>query len=180
MFFHFHCENFKAKEDRRVHFLSLPILLLKILYAGFPIKNVGNDKKRNEQENSPTKGGGKPAMTHNPYLIHPAMIVERKQESTDILTIRLRLTAPAHQEAFRFQAGQFNMLYVFGVGEVAISIVSDPDELDFPDHTIERNLPQLWKEISVERLDDTVTGPSCATGPVLWKDDSEMLLQEID
>ena len=62
-------------------------------------------------------------MTHNPYLIHPAMIVERKQESTDIVTIRLQLTNPAHQKAFRFQAGQFNMLYVFGVGEVAISIV---------------------------------------------------------
>jgi NAD(P)H-flavin reductase len=75
-------------------------------------------------------------MTHNPYLIHPAMIVERKQESTDILTFRLQLTDPAHQEAFRFEAGQFNMLYVFGVGEVAISIVSDPDKPDFLDHTI--------------------------------------------
>ena len=28
----------------------------------------------------------------------------------------------------------------------------------------------------VERLDDTVTCPSWATGPVLWKDDSEMLI----
>lgn len=38
------------------------------------------------------------------------------------------------------------MLYVFGVGEVAISIVSDPDEPEFLDHTIERNLSQLWNE----------------------------------
>ena len=75
-------------------------------------------------------------MTHNPYLIHPATIVERKQESTDIVTFRLQLTDPALQKAFRFEAGQFNMLYVFGVGEVAISIVSDPDEPDFLDHTI--------------------------------------------
>ncbi len=75
-------------------------------------------------------------MTHNPYLIHPAIITERKQESTDIVTLRLQLTDPAHQEAFRFEAGQFNMLYVFGVGEVAISIVSDPGEPGFLDHTI--------------------------------------------
>ncbi len=75
-------------------------------------------------------------MTHNPYLIHPASIVDKKQESTDIVTFRLELTDPAHRESIRFKAGQFNMLYVFGVGEVAISIVSDPDEPGFLDHTI--------------------------------------------
>ncbi|HBP87790.1 MAG TPA: Ni/Fe hydrogenase subunit gamma, partial [Nitrospiraceae bacterium] len=75
-------------------------------------------------------------MPHNPYFIHPAMIVDKKQESTDIVTFRLQLTNPAHQESFRFEAGQFNMLYVFGVGEVAISIVSDPGEPEFLDHTI--------------------------------------------
>ena len=75
-------------------------------------------------------------MTRNPYLIHSAVIVERKQESTEIVTFRLQLTDPAHREVFRFEAGQFNMLYVFGVGEVAISIVSDPDKPVFLDHTI--------------------------------------------
>ncbi len=74
-------------------------------------------------------------MTHNSYLIQPAMIVERKQESTDIVTLRMQLTDPAFQKSFRFEAGQFNMLYMLG-GEVAISIVSDPDELEFLDHTI--------------------------------------------
>ena len=75
-------------------------------------------------------------MAHNPYLIHPAEIVEKKQESPTIATFRLRLTDPATRESFRFKAGQFNMLYVFGVGEVAISIVSDPEEPGFLDHTI--------------------------------------------
>jgi NAD(P)H-flavin reductase len=75
-------------------------------------------------------------MTHNPYLIHPATIVDKKQESTDIVTFRLQLKDPQQQKQFCFQAGQFNMLYVFGVGEVAISIVSDPDEPQFLDHTI--------------------------------------------
>lgn len=72
----------------------------------------------------------------NPYLIHPASIVEKTQESPDIVSLRLRFDEPEIRKTYRFQAGQFNMLYVFGVGEVAISIVSDPDEPQFLDHTI--------------------------------------------
>ena len=74
--------------------------------------------------------------TTNPFLIHPATIVERKQEASDIVSFRLRLNDSKIRKGFRFQAGQFNMLYVFGVGEVAISIVSDPGEPEFLDHTI--------------------------------------------
>ena len=74
--------------------------------------------------------------TTNPYLIHPATIVERKQDATDIVSFRLRLNDAKVRKRFRFQAGQFNMLYLFGVGEVAISIVSDPREPEFLDHTI--------------------------------------------
>jgi NAD(P)H-flavin reductase len=75
-------------------------------------------------------------MQPNPYLIHPAVIVDKKQEPTDIVTFRLEFTDPTHQASFRFEAGQFNMLYEFGVGEVAISIGSDPDAPEFLDHTI--------------------------------------------
>jgi len=72
----------------------------------------------------------------NPFLIHPATIVEKRHESPDIVSVRLRFENPETRKAYRFQAGQFNMLYVFGVGEVAISIVSDPDEPQVLDHTI--------------------------------------------
>jgi NAD(P)H-flavin reductase len=72
----------------------------------------------------------------NPYLIHPATIVGKIQESPDIVSLRLKFENSEIRKTFRFQAGQFNMLYVFGVGEVAISIVSDPDEPEFLDHTI--------------------------------------------
>ena len=72
----------------------------------------------------------------NPYLIHPATIVEKVQEAEDIHTYRLRLDDEATRRTFRFTAGQFNMIYLFGVGEVAISIVSDPGEPEFLDHTI--------------------------------------------
>lgn len=94
-------------------------------------------------------------MTHNPYLIHPAVIADKKQESTDIVTFRLQLTDPAQREAFRFEAGQFNMLYVFGVGEVAISIVSDPDEPEFLDHTI-RVVGRITKVLGTMQQGETV------------------------
>lgn len=72
----------------------------------------------------------------NPYLIHPATIIEKIREAEDISTYRLRLNDENARRNFRFLAGQFNMVYRFGVGEVAISIVSDPDEPEFLDHTI--------------------------------------------
>lgn len=75
-------------------------------------------------------------MTPNPYLINPATIVEKKQEAENIVSFRLQLSDHHIRESFRFQAGQFNMVYAFGVGEVAISIVSDPDEREYLDHTI--------------------------------------------
>lgn len=72
----------------------------------------------------------------NPYLPHTAQIIERVQETPDIFTLRLRFSDPHVQQAFRFAPGQFNMLYLFGVGEVPISIVSDPHDEQLYDHTI--------------------------------------------
>ncbi|TAJ26197.1 MAG: Ni/Fe hydrogenase subunit gamma, partial [Nitrospirae bacterium] len=76
------------------------------------------------------------APSPNPYDLHAATIVEKVRVTEDIDTVRLQLVDPAVRRSFRFQAGQFNMLYAFGVGEVAISIVSDPDEPQVLDHTI--------------------------------------------
>jgi sulfhydrogenase subunit gamma (sulfur reductase) len=72
----------------------------------------------------------------NPYLSHEAEIVERIDEAAGIFTLRLRFTNPAEQGVYGFQPGQFNMVYLYGVGEVAISIVSDPRDEHLYDHTI--------------------------------------------
>ncbi len=72
----------------------------------------------------------------NPYLIQSATIVEKIREAEDIDTYRLRFVDEQVRRSYRFAAGQFNMVYLFGVGEVAISIVSDPDEPESLDHTI--------------------------------------------
>jgi sulfhydrogenase subunit gamma (sulfur reductase) len=73
---------------------------------------------------------------NNPYLPWEAEIVERVQESDSIFTLRLRLTDPEARNHYRFVPGQFNMVYLYGVGEVAISIVSDPESDALLDHTI--------------------------------------------
>lgn len=72
----------------------------------------------------------------SPYLPMEAEIVERIEESPGVFTLRLRLTDAAHRAAYAFEPGQFNMLGLHGLGEVPISIVSDPDSPELIDHTV--------------------------------------------
>ncbi len=72
----------------------------------------------------------------NPYLPREAVIVERIQESPTVFTLRLELSDSGQHGSYRFEPGQFNMLYLFGVGEIPISIVSDPLDDHLLDHTV--------------------------------------------
>jgi len=72
----------------------------------------------------------------NPYVPHEAIILERIQEAPSLFTLRLKFTEQKIQDAYEFEPGQFNMLYLYGVGEIAISIVSDPRDSHIIDHTI--------------------------------------------
>jgi len=72
----------------------------------------------------------------DPQLPCEAEVVERIQESSSLVTLRLRLTDEQARNAYRFMPGQFNMLYLFGVGEVPITMTSDPDDTATLDHTI--------------------------------------------
>lgn len=69
----------------------------------------------------------------NPYLPREAEIVERIQETPTVFTLRLRLT---DGDPYAFEAGQFNMLYLHGVGEVPISIVAGAGEGELLTHTL--------------------------------------------
>lgn len=61
----------------------------------------------------------------------PWRIMQVKRETYDTFTLELK---SAHDEGrFSFLPGQFNMLYVFGVGEVPISISGDPSQ---PEHLV--------------------------------------------
>lgn len=65
-----------------------------------------------------------------------AKVLDVIHESDNIFTLRLQLTQPDERRLYSFLPGQFNMLYPFGVGEVPISIVSDPQDDEVIDHTI--------------------------------------------
>lgn len=64
-------------------------------------------------------------------MVPRAFSIKRVRQDTHD-TFTLDLVPP---EAFSFSPGQFNMLYVFGVGEVPISISSDPAEKSTIQHT---------------------------------------------
>lgn len=74
-------------------------------------------------------------MTH-PCLPQTAEVVARVEEAPAMFTLRLRLCDPSNRGAYRFAPGHFNMIYLYGVGEVPISISSDPIQTDMLDHTI--------------------------------------------
>ena len=90
----------------------------------------------------------------NPYLPFEATIVERIQETPTIFTLRLRLCNSDHCD-YSFKPGQFNMLYLFGVGEIAISVVSDPEDDSCFDHTI-RVVGRVTKAMSQLKTGDKI------------------------
>ncbi|MGO8736868.1 MAG: FAD/NAD(P)-binding protein [Terriglobia bacterium] len=75
-------------------------------------------------------------MMPDPMLPHPAVIEDIRPEAYGISTFSLVFTDPAQASTYRFQPGQFNMIYLPGFGEVAISISSNPGSPQVMGHTI--------------------------------------------
>ena len=90
----------------------------------------------------------------NPLLPEPARIIEKRSFGRDIEVLRLRFVSSDARARFDFAPGQFNMLYVPGVGEVAISISSDPDD-ELLEHTI-RIVGRVTRVISGLGVGDTI------------------------
>ena len=72
----------------------------------------------------------------SPWVPALATIVSIKQEAPAVATYRLCFDDQTMARTYRFEAGQFNMLGLPGIGESAISISSDPADFDGLDHTI--------------------------------------------
>lgn len=71
------------------------------------------------------------AAAIDPMVPRPLRIERMRQDTHDTFTMDF-----APDADFSFAPGQFNMLYVFGVGEVPISISSDPAQKSDFQHTI--------------------------------------------
>lgn len=72
----------------------------------------------------------------SPFSSRPAVIRRVERETADTATYWMALADPAARAAYRFRPGQFNMLLLPGVGEVPISISSDPGRPDRLAHTV--------------------------------------------
>ncbi|MGD2126866.1 MAG: FAD/NAD(P)-binding protein [Desulfobacteraceae bacterium] len=72
--------------------------------------------------------------TQDPLVTVPYVIQRYKKETHDTFTFEL--VSSEGKGGFSFKAGQFNMLYMYGVGEVPISISGDPHDESKIVHTI--------------------------------------------
>jgi NAD(P)H-flavin reductase len=101
----------------------------------------------------------------DPMLTHPVLIrrVIWENDDTFTLTFDLKDALPG----YTFLPGQFNMLYVYGMGEVAISISSDPGKRGTLDHTIHR-VGSITTVLAQKKRGDVVglRGPFGSSWPV--------------
>ena len=69
----------------------------------------------------------------DPMLPLPYQVERVRKDTYDTFTVELK--SADGKRPFPFEAGQFNMVYVFGVGEVPISISGDPSRPETLVHT---------------------------------------------
>lgn len=121
----------------------------------------------------------RPAAVKEEALLSPlwAEITAIQPEAEGIATLWLRFVDPKVHEAFTFQPGQFNMLYVPGYGEAAISISSDPFQRDSFGHTI-RFVGNVTRALSRLKIGDRVgvRGPFGTSWPMQTMEGSDIIL----
>ena len=109
----------------------------------------------------------------SPMVPEPVRVLSARRESNDVVT--LTLDAAAQPRPFR--PGQFNMLYAFGVGEVAISMSGDPASSDVIVHTI-RSVGAVTQALSGLKRDGVlgVRGPYGMPWPMDVARGSDLIL----
>ncbi len=90
--------------------------------------------------------------TPGPFVPSRYRVVDRKTETFDITTLWLE---PIDPPISAFQAGQFNMLTVFGVGEIAISISSAPGAPGPVEHSV-RDVGAVSHALASSKIGDVV------------------------
>jgi len=105
------------------------------------------------------------ALTPDPMLPQPYSVREVAKETPDTFTLRLEPENAVNRSLF--QPGQFSMLWVFGVGELPISISGDPALHDRLVYTV-RSVGQATHSLVSRGVGDGVgvRGPFGAGWPV--------------
>jgi NAD(P)H-flavin reductase len=76
------------------------------------------------------------AADRDAWQHHPMRIAAVRDEVAGVRTYDLVFRDPAAAAGYTFAPGQFNMLYLPGIGEAAISISSDPADRSSISHTV--------------------------------------------
>jgi len=99
-----------------------------------------------------------------------------KQETRDTFTSALNINSRQIQKAYRFIPGQFNMLYIPGIGEAPISISSSPLDHDLM-HTV-RVAGDVTAALSGIRAGDVIgmRGPFGKGWPLEEAEDLDLLI----
>jgi NAD(P)H-flavin reductase len=102
----------------------------------------------------------------------PVCVSRVRREMAGVTTLQLTPTS-----AFGFVPGQFNMLYMFGLSEVAISLSGDPAEESRVVHTV-RAVGAVSQAITRLRRNDVIgmRGPYGSYWPVLDSDGSDIAI----
>lgn len=103
----------------------------------------------------------------NAWVAQTAVIREIIPEVSGVATYQLALKNADAANAFHFEPGQFNMLYVPGAGESAISMSGDPDSTDTLTHTI-RLAGNVTRRIAAMQVGETLglRGPFGTSWPL--------------
>ncbi len=106
-------------------------------------------------------------QTSGPLEPNWAEITAITNETSDVSTYWLKFVDPAIQADYSFKPGQFNMIYVPGFGESAISISSDAEDRDNIGHSI-RFVGNVTRAVSRLKVGDVVglRGPFGSSWPM--------------
>ena len=105
------------------------------------------------------------ATQNDSMLPHPYRVGDVAKETSDTFTLTLTPENGGNKNAF--QPGQFSMLWVFGVGELPISISGDPANRDCLIYTV-RSVGQATHALVSQKVGDSVgvRGPMGVGWPV--------------
>lgn len=112
---------------------------------------------------------------HDPMMTAPYRIRRVRRDTADTFTLELEpLNGTGH---FHFAPGQFNMIYVFGVGEIPISISGNPAVATTLVHTT-RSVGTVTKAMSKLKRGDVVgvRGPFGTPWPIEAAEGNDVVL----
>ena len=113
-----------------------------------------------------------PSLSSDGLRPSPVRVGRVRRETADVATLELAPASP-----FAFSPGQFNMLYMFGLGEVAISLSGDPSDEDRIVHTV-RAVGAVSKAVIGLRRNQVIgiRGPYGSCWPVADNEGSDIIV----